>query len=53
VTLEEAVAIIERTLSFVGTIETDQVVLDGAFKPEELEAILFLMRNRLLRPGSV
>jgi hypothetical protein len=53
VTIEEAVAIIERTRCSVGTIEAERVVLDGSFRPEELEAILFLMRNRPLRPGSV
>jgi hypothetical protein len=53
VTVDEAVAIVQKTRSFVGTIEAARVVLDGPFTPEELEAILFLMRNRPLRPGSV
>jgi hypothetical protein len=53
VTVEEAVAIVEGTRSFVGTIEAESVVLDGPFRLKELEAILFLMRDRLLRPGSV
>lgn len=48
-TLEQAIAIIERTRSF----EVERVVLDGPFRPQELEAILFLMRNRPLCPGSV
>jgi len=52
-TYEEAVAIIQSTRSFIGTIEPESVVLDGPFRAEELEAILFLMRNRALRPGSV
>lgn len=52
-TVDEALSIIEKTRSFVGTIESERVVLDGPFRPEELEAILFLMRNRPLRPGSV
>jgi hypothetical protein len=53
VTVEEALAIVQGTRSFVGTIEAESVVLDGPFRPEELEAILFLMRNRPLRPGSI
>jgi hypothetical protein len=52
-TIEEAVSIIEKTRSFVGTIEAERVILDGPFRPAELEAILFLMRNRPHRPGSV
>ena len=47
---QEAKRIIEQTRSFVGRIHPDEVVLDGKFKPEELEAILFLMRNRLGPP---
>lgn len=53
VTAEKALEIVQRTRSFIGTIEPESVVLDGPFRPEELEAILFLMRNRALRPGSV
>ena len=52
-TVDEATTIVQKTRSFVGTIETTRVVLDGPFTPEELEAILYLMRNRPLRPGSV
>ena len=52
-TVEEAVAIVERTRPFIGTIEAERVVLDGPFRPEELEAIVYLMKHRPLRPGSV
>ena len=52
-TVEEAVAIVERTRSFVGTIEGSASRVGRPFMPEELEAILFLMRNRPLRPGSI
>jgi hypothetical protein len=36
--------------SFIGRIFANEVVLDGPFKPLELEAILFLMRNRPAPP---
>jgi|HubBroStandDraft_1064217.scaffolds.fasta_scaffold3835000_1 hypothetical protein len=49
-TIEEAKKIVEQTRSFIGRIFPDQVVLDGTFKPAELEAILFLMRNRRALP---
>ncbi len=52
-TTDEAIAIVEKSRSFIGTIEADRVVLDGPFSQAELEAILFLMRNRAHRPGSV
>jgi hypothetical protein len=45
-TTEEAKKVIEQTRSFIGRIYAHEVVLDGPFKPLELEAILFLMRNR-------
>ena len=45
-TLEEAKKLIQQTRSFVGKIYSREVVLDGPFKPVELEAILFVMRNR-------
>jgi hypothetical protein len=53
VTIEEALETVQRTRSFIGTIEPESVVLDGPFRPKELEAIPFLMRNRALRPGSI
>ena len=49
-TLEEAKQIIQQTRSFIGTIYSQQVVLDGSFNPQELEAILFVMRNRPAPP---
>jgi hypothetical protein len=39
-TLEEALTLIQQTRSFIGTIYSTEVVLDGKFKPPELEAIL-------------
>jgi hypothetical protein len=49
-TLDEALALIQQTRSFIGTIYSHEVVLDGKFKPQELEAILFVMRNRPAPP---
>src|ERR1700722_1736222 len=49
-TLEEALTLIQQTRSFIGTIYSTEVVLDGKFKPQELEAILFVMRNRPAPP---
>jgi hypothetical protein len=49
-TLEEALTLIQQTRSFIGTIYSHEVVLDGKFKPQELEAILFVMRNRPAPP---
>ena len=49
-TLEEALKLIQQTRSFIGTIFAHEVVLDGKFKPRELEAILFVMRNRPAPP---
>jgi hypothetical protein len=49
-TIEEAKKVIEQTRSFIGRIKADEVMLDGPFKPLELEAILFLMRNRPAPP---
>jgi hypothetical protein len=49
-TLEEALALIQQTRSFIGTIYSQEIVLDGKFKPQELEAILFVMRNRPAPP---
>jgi hypothetical protein len=49
-TLEEALKFVQQTRSFIGKIYSDEVVLDGKFKPEELEAILFVMRNRPAPP---
>jgi hypothetical protein len=49
-TMEEAKRLIEQTHSFIGRIHATEVVLDGKFKPEELEAILFVMRNRPAPP---
>jgi len=49
-TLEEALKLIQKTRSFVGTIYSEEVVLDGKFNPEELEAIVFVMRNRPAPP---
>jgi hypothetical protein len=48
--LEEAKKVIEQTRSFIGRINAHEVVLDGPFKPLELEAILFIMRNRPAPP---
>jgi hypothetical protein len=48
--MEEAKKVLEQTRSFIGRIFADEVVLDGPFKPQELEAILFLMRNRPAPP---
>lgn len=50
VTIEEAKKVVEQTRSFIGRIYAHEVVLDGPFKPLELEAILFLMRNRPAPP---
>lgn len=49
-TLEEAKKVIQETRSFIGIIYSHEVVLDGKFKPQELEAILFVMRNRPAPP---
>jgi hypothetical protein len=49
-TLEEAKKVIQETRSFIGIIYAHEVVLDGKFKPQELEAIVFVMRNRLAPP---
>jgi hypothetical protein len=49
-TLEEALQLIQQTRSFIGTIYAHEVVLDGKFKPQEVEAILFVMRNRPAPP---
>jgi hypothetical protein len=49
-TLEEALALIQQTRSFIGKIYSSEVVLDGKFKPQELEAIVFVMRNRPAPP---
>jgi len=49
-TLEEAKKVIQETRSLIGTIYSQQVVLDGKFKAQELEAILFVMRNRPAPP---
>jgi hypothetical protein len=49
-TLEEAKKVIQETGSFIGIIYSHEVVLDGKFKPRELEAILFVMRNRPAPP---
>jgi hypothetical protein len=49
-TLEEAKKLIQQTRSFIGTIYSQEVVLDGRFKPQELDAILFVMRNRPAPP---
>jgi hypothetical protein len=49
-TIEEAKKVVEQTRSFIGRIYAHEVVLDGPFKPIELEAILFLMRNRPAPP---
>jgi hypothetical protein len=49
-TLEEALKLVQQTRSFIGTIYSHEVVLDGKFKPVELEAILFVMRNRPAPP---
>jgi hypothetical protein len=49
-TLEEALRFVQQTRSFIGKIYSHEVVLDGKFKPEELEAILFVMRNRPAPP---
>ena len=49
-TVQEAEKILAETRSFVGAIHGDKVVLDGSFKPQELEAVLFLMRNHPASP---
>jgi hypothetical protein len=49
-TLQEALRLIQQTRSFVGTIYAHEVVLDGKFKSQELEAILFVMQNRPAPP---
>lgn len=49
-TLEEAKQLIQQTRSFIGRIYSHEVVLDGPFNPQELEAILFVMRNRPAPP---
>jgi len=49
-TLEEALKLIQQTRSFIGTIFSNEVVLDGKFKPQDLEAILFVMQNRPAPP---
>jgi hypothetical protein len=49
-TLEEAKKLIQLTRSFIGTIYSNEVVLDGKFKLQEVEAILFVMRNRPAPP---
>jgi hypothetical protein len=49
-TLEEAKKVIQETRSFIGLVYAHEVVLDGKFKPQELEAILFVMRNRPAPP---
>ncbi len=51
-TVAEAEKILQKTRSFIGAIQADRVVLDGPFKPQELEAILFLMRNRPPESGG-
>ena len=50
ITVQEAERILADTRSFVGLIYGDKVVLDGSFKPEELQAILLLMRERPATP---
>jgi hypothetical protein len=49
-TLEEAKRLIQQTPSFIGTIYSNEVVLDGKFTVQELEAIVFVMRNRPAPP---
>jgi hypothetical protein len=49
-TLEDALKLIQKTRSFIGTIYSNEVVLDGKFSPQELEAIVFVMRNRPAPP---
>jgi hypothetical protein len=49
-TLEEALKLIQQTRSFIGTIYSNEVVLDGKFKLQELEAIVFVMQNRPAPP---
>jgi hypothetical protein len=49
-TLDEALNLIRETRSFIGTIYSNEVVLDGKFNPQELEAIVFVMRNRPAPP---
>ena len=49
-TLDEALKLIRETRSFIGTIYSNEVVLDGKFNPQELEAIVFVMRNRPAPP---
>ena len=39
-TLEEALTLIQQNRSFVGTIYSTELMLDGTFKPQELQAIL-------------
>ena len=49
-TLQEALKLIQHTRAFIGTIYAQEVVMDGKFKTQELEAILFIMRNRPAPP---
>ena len=49
-TLEGAKKVIQETRSFIGTFYSHEVVLDGNFKQQELEAILFVMLNRPAHP---
>jgi hypothetical protein len=49
-TLEEAKRLRQQTRSFIGTIYSDEVVLDGKFKLQEPEAIVFVMLNRPAPP---
>jgi hypothetical protein len=49
-TLEEAKRLIQQTRSFIGTIYSNEVVLDGKVKLQELEAIVFVMQNRPAPP---
>jgi hypothetical protein len=49
-TLQQALKLIQQTRSFIGTIYSNDVVLDGKFNPQELEAIVFVMRNRPAPP---
>lgn len=49
-TIEEAKKLVEQPRSFISRIFANEVVLDGPLKALELEAILFLMRNRPAPP---
>jgi hypothetical protein len=42
----QAEKMLAATRAFIGEIQADRVVLDGQFRANELEAVLFLMRNR-------